>query len=547
MSKCEMARLHPTTPLNGPLGAGDYRERDVLRMLSAGLPDSFDVFHNLPWSSIHQDSQHFGELDLVIVSPVGHILLIEVKAGAINQGTSALTKTYGGIGSEKDIGHQVRRQHSTLMQRMRDGDIPQVNIGTLLVLPDHTVHSAVLAYPRERILDAPKLDTLCQQIMSTFPSESPSTDVREQVVNFFSNRFHVVVDVCTNIGQVQKLSTSLASGLATWLPKISHTSNLFFIQATAGSGKTQLALKLLHEAVKAKQRCSYVCFNRPLADHLSKLAPAAAEVTTFHQLCRDHAERNGEKLDFSDPSVFGKMVSGYVDASEGFTKSIDLLIIDESQDFEPPWAQAVLERLKDTGRLYVMGDTAQQLYERETFDLTDSVHITCMDNFRSPTKVVQMINQLGLSLEPIEARSVHAGETPHFYTWAPGQVNSLTALNQCLRKIWEDGYTPEQVAVISFHGVRSSEALAQEELGGYKTKRFSRYDEAGNALWTDGALLVESVYRFKGQSMPVIVLCEVDFEELTEKEKRKLFVGLTRGQVRVDLVMSEKSALILMQ
>lgn len=73
-------------------------------------------------------------------------------------------------------------------------------------------------------------------------------------------------------------------------------------------------------------------------------------------------------------------------------------------------------------------------------------------------------------------------------------------------------------------------------------KRFSKYDEAGNALWTDGVLLVESVYRFKGQSMPVVVLCEVDFEELTEKDKRKLFVGLTRGQVRVDIVLSEKSA-----
>ena len=42
--------------------------------------------------------------------------------------------------------------------------------------------------------------------------------------------------------------------------------------------------------------------------------------------------------------------------------------------------------------------------------------------------------------------------------------------------------------------------------------------------------------------MPVVVLCEIDFEELTEKDKRKLFVGLTRGQVRVDVVMSEKSA-----
>ena len=99
--------------------------------------------------------------------------------------------------------------------------------------------------------------------------------------------------------------------------------------------------------------------------------------------------------------------------------------------------------------------------------------------------------------------------------------------------------------VISYHGVKSSEALAQEKLGGYKTKRFSGYDEAGNALWTDGALLVESVYRYKGQSMPVVVFCEIDFEELTEKDKRKLFVGLTRGQIRIDIVMSESSAQLL--
>jgi superfamily I DNA and RNA helicase len=150
-----------------------------------------------------------------------------------------------------------------------------------------------------------------------------------------------------------------------------------------------------------------------------------------------------------------------------------------------------------------------------------------------------------LTAEPIEARSVHVGATPHFYTWAPNQINSRSALDQCLTKLWEDGYKPEQVAVISYHGAQNSEVLKLDELGGYKTKRFSKYDESGNALWTDGALLVESVYRFKGQSMPVVVLCEIDFEELTEKDKRKLFVGLTRGQVRVDVVMSEKSAMLL--
>ena len=540
-----MARTHPTTPLSGPLAAGEYRERDVLRLLSSGLPDSFDVFHNLPWSSVHQGQQHFGELDLVVISPEGHVLLIEVKAGSIHEGADALTKTYGNSGP-KDIGHQVRRQHSTLIQRMGQGDLPFVNVDTLLILPDHAVQSAVLAYPRQRIVDASEMNALCQRIMHTFPSESPATGARGQVVDFFANRFQVVTDVSTNINQVQQLTTSLASGLATWVPKIAHTSNTFVVQATAGSGKTQLALKLLQDAVKAKERCCYVCFNRPLADHLSKLAPAAVEVTTFHQLCRDYAERKAGQLDFADPDIFTKIVTEYVEASGSFTKSIDLLLIDESQDFEIAWADAVTERLKESGRLYVMGDTGQQLYARESFELPDAVHVNCMDNFRSPQRVVQVINQLGLSQEPVVSRSVHAGETPYIYTWAPGQITSIKALEQCLTKIWEDGFKPEQVAVISYHGAKSSQVLRLDELCGFKTRRFSQYDEAGNALWTDGALLIESVYRFKGQSMPVVVLCEVDFEELTPKDKRKLFVGLTRGQVRVDMVMSEKSAQLLM-
>jgi hypothetical protein len=65
-----MARIHPSTPLHNPLTAGDYRERDILNILGDGLPANFDVFHNLPWSSMHHGQQQFGELDLVVISPL---------------------------------------------------------------------------------------------------------------------------------------------------------------------------------------------------------------------------------------------------------------------------------------------------------------------------------------------------------------------------------------------------------------------------------------------------------------------------------------------
>jgi hypothetical protein len=40
----------------------------------------------------------------------------------------------------------------------------------------------------------------------------------------------------------------------------------------------------------------------------------------------------------------------------------------------------------------------------------------------------------------------------------------------------------------------------------------------------------------------VVVLYNIDFDTVTDAERRKLFVGLTRGQLRVDLVLSERAA-----
>lgn len=58
--------------------------------------------------------------------------------------------------------------------------------------------------------------------------------------------------------------------------------------------------------------------------------------------------------------------------------------------------------------------------------------------------------------------------------------------------------------------------------------------------------MTESVYRFKGQSAPAVVLAEIDFETLDEKAVRKLFVGATRATLKLVLVLSENAAGILL-
>lgn len=543
--KSLMACIHPSFPLLTPTRLGSYRERDILRVLEQGLNERFDVFHNLSWSGMQGEQQSFGEYDFVIVSPGGQLLILEIKAGDVAESDGGLTKQYRSQGP-KDIGHQMRRMHSSLLQRIENGDLPQVHVGALLVLPDHKIQGATVSYPPERVIDASQIDQLCQRISASFPAYALAEDQRQQVMNFLSNRFEVLPDVATHIGQVQQATTQLASGLATWVPRITHTDQLYQIEATAGSGKTQLALALLAQAAAQGKKARYVCFNRPLADHLARLAPARCEVTTFHQLCREHAEQQGQNLDFADPQVFERITQQYLQDVATLPARLGLLILDESQDLNPEWADAMSQALLPDGQLYVMGDSQQQLYEREAFSLTSAVQVRCMDNFRSPQRVVQMINRLGLTPEPVLARSAHVGDLPHFHVWESGQSSAQGKLNECLQQLWSSGYTPDQVAVISYRGVQQSEVLRQERLGGQATRRFTgQYDSAGNAQWSEGPLLAESLYRFKGQSAPAVVLCEVDFEALTERDKRKLFVGLTRAQMRVDVVLSERAARVL--
>jgi len=50
--------------------------------------------------------------------------------------------------------------------------------------------------------------------------------------------------------------------------------------------------------------------------------------------------------------------------------------------------------------------------------------------------------------------------------------------------------------------------------------------------------LVDSLFRFKGQCADAVVLTEIDFKEWDQVTKNKLFVGLTRARLTINLVMS---------
>ena len=152
---------------------------------------------------------------------------------------------------------------------------------------------------------------------------------------------------------------------------------------------------------------------------------------------------------------------------------------------------------------------------------------------------MNLINALHLTSTEIEGLGPHAGELPDPIVFdSAGALNACTiqAIDRCLAR----GFALDDIAVISMRGRERSQLQGIDTLGAWALRRFTgTFDAGGAPVWTVGALLVESVRRFKGQAAAAVVLTECDFAELSHINRRLLFVGLTRARVHLEWVISE--------
>jgi AAA domain/UvrD-like helicase C-terminal domain/Nuclease-related domain len=539
-----MSILRPTIPLHSrAFNAGEHAEIELLQTLERGLSDAYTLFHSVDWSrGIGAQEQH-GEIDIVVVNQAGDVLLIEVKSGEVDFTPAGIFKTYGG--QVKNITRQVGLQYGALKTRLEDA-VLNVHLNHLLVLPHLKVQSETAQWPRARIVDSDDIDNIVSRISQTLGPGLPNAANHPRVLAFFENKFQVAPDVTALSGRIQQSATRMSAGLTTWVPRIASASGLVRVVGTAGSGKTQLALRLLRDADAAGQKAAYICFNRALADHISQLAPVRMPAETFHEYAQRVVRRNGEAVDFRQAGAFEKLAARCIELLELAKPDLDLLILDEMQDMQPEWVLALLSRLKVEGKGVLLEDPEQQLYkDRVAFDLQEAVVITSNENFRTPRALVQLVNMLKLTRIEVEAMSPFEGEIPDPIVYeSPEKIAPCTvkAVERCL----ERGFALADIAVVSMRGRERSVLQGLDKLGQWSLSRFTgQFDEGSTPIWKEGQLLLESVRRFKGQAAAAVVLTECDMAQIDSINRRLLFVGLTRARVHLEWVISKDTACVL--
>jgi hypothetical protein len=525
------------------------RELETLELLGKGLDDSYTVYHGVHWTNVESKNYAiYGEIDFAVVSPSGKLLLIEQKTGYLDETDDGLEKKYAE--KSKNVPFQIARNAHGLQHRLKQAlKGNSVFVDSILYCPDYKIKKLGSAgIDPKRIVDSTRKDQLVEIIQSIIPADEPNVTVQELLHQFLSDLLEIVPDVNAVIGQTDKLYTRVSGGLSEWAQKIDFTPFRLRVIGTAGSGKTQLALSVFRESIKQGRKPLYVCYNRSLADHVSKVAPEGGMVTGYHQLGDRIAKLLGTPIDHLKPGPFAQMEATLDSYLPSDAQMFDDLIVDEGQDFKPKWAANLLRLLRPSGKAWWLEDPLQNVYSRERIPFDGWVTIRSEANFRSPKRVLSGINELLGLVPPIVSCSPIEGGEVEVLTYE-SQSELVPRTVEALDRAIELGFESKHIALLSFRGRESSVLTPFTQIGQHTLRSpiQGKYDEFGNPEYAEGEITTDSVHRFKGQAAPCVVLTEIDFAQMDENSKIRIFVGATRATMKLIIVISKRSLCTLLE
>ncbi len=517
------------------------REIETLGLLASALSDAYTIYHAVHWTNVERGYSVYGEIDFVVVNRSGALLLIEQKSGFLEEGPDGLAKRH----AEKrtSVPMQMARNVAAIQAKLRARPGCQaLPVDYLLYCPDYTVRKLQTAgIAPERIVDAGNAGRLAGIVGEILPPGEPA-DTARQAHRFLRDILQLETDVSALIGRARGMVTRISGGLAHWARQLEFAPFRLRVTGTAGSGKTQLALAEYGDALERGGRPLYLCYNRPLADHFQRIAPPGGLACTLHMFCDQRVRAAGETPDFNRPDAYEWLLERAAALAMDDADRFDTVIVDEGQDFTDDWRDLALRLVKPDGRMLWLEDPMQNLYLRPTVELPGWVRLRADGNFRSPRPVARMLQAMLPPDIHIEAQGPFQSSELVLLTYRDaGEL--AQRVKEAIRLCLAEGFRKSDLALVSFRGREQSQLFSQPHLGPHSLKTFTgRYDLLGQPLYSEGDVLLESVYRFKGQAAPAIVFAEIDFDTLDERVLRKLFVGATRAMMKLVLVASEAAA-----
>ena len=538
-----MARVFPSDLSKLALAGAHRPELATLALLRKRLPDDYTVFHGVHWSREYAKWTHFGEVDFVVVNRSGDVLLIEQKNGTLSEADDGLVKQYED--GDKNVNDQIRRSADKVREKFKwqHGSARKLDLDYLIYCPDHRVVKInAAALDMRRIVDAGAKDGLAGRIQSVLGPGSDVAGARGETVRaFFRQTLDLVPDIHAHIDAQESAFVRRAGALAELLSRLEMDPFRLRIRGTAGCGKSLVAREAYDRAIENGRRPLLLCFNRSLAERLRARVKAGGYVDTWNGFCAKFLESQGARLDFSatgaNPRFWQDVQEQVMGAAIPDDWLFDALIVDEGQDFEQEWYDILMLFLVPNAEILWLEDADQNIYGKEPVTLPGFAGFRADTNYRSPERIATFIREVLPFRFEIGNDLPGLGTGVHGYDDPEEQLRIVARL---VRDLNRRGFDHHDIVVLTCHGVGNSVFSTCEKVGQVRLRRFTGdYDLFGNQLSTDGQLAFDSVYRFKGQEAPAVILVDVDpGPDRLNRAQRLLYCGMTRAAVRLEILVN---------
>lgn len=536
-----MAHIIPSDITRLAMAGAHSPELETLRVLKRRLPNDYTVFHGVHWTREYRSGARFGEIDFVVLNRSGDVLFIEQKNGALEETGGGLVKSYDDRG--RNVVDQVTRSMEQVLAKFqwRHGRDARLTRDYLIYLPDYrvaNVNAAGLA--ADRVVDAGSKGKLAERIDALLgPGVDDDGRHFERVHDFFRQTFQVVADVATFSTTHDKHFIRQVGPAAEILANLEMDPFRLRFEGAAGSGKSLLAHQFFTRQSQQGSRVLLVCFNRPLAERLRDSvadAPAGC-INNFHGFCAAFLESRGLALTFPerpDAAFWNDLQEQVCGQNIPDDWQFDTLIVDEGQDFEREWLEILRLFVPGNADILWLEDSEQNLYAKERVELDGFVTYRCRDNYRTPDSIARFIRAaLPIEFEPRNDLP-GLGVGVDAYDDPAGQVRIVDRIVQDRVK---QGFAHEDIVILTCGGLEKSVFFKTRSVAGIPLRRPTREYRDGRQVLTPGRIGYDSIYRYKGQQSPSVILVDVGMNaDRLEPAQRALYCGMTRATVRLDIV-----------
>lgn len=494
-------------------------------------------------------SQNGGEVDLAIIVPSCHtVVLLEIKGheSVEEHGDHVFVRYQDG--SRKDPLAQVDRARgdilSILQHGRRDGKLKEhVHVVTGVLLPFATLTSTGgIPWDRRQIVDEPEIrDGLIEAIqrIATYGNAGPYTSgplhsktqvfLRDQ----FQPRFQPRFDSRSLIDAAEREALELTEQQFRVIDSIFDNDHVpHIIHGPAGSGKTVLAMDLLHRYNRdfPNERLLFLCYNTFLAQKAQGMSDGSFEVSTVHKFMMELTKGLFSSAQLNAPDFFEKILpekATYVAMEEEIT--YDLIVLDEYPDaFSTPvltFLDTILEGGFAEGRWHFLGDIQQNIFKR---DLGDSFaafekkfcgsrvpyRTTLRENLRNTRQIAELGRRI---LRDDRIRAVRADGAP---IQVNGYQDLTVAVEQEVRRWLKAGYLPSEIVVLS-----PKSELIEVTIGNHAIRVLSNVED-------EAVLGLTTARKYKGCESPVVILVDPQATACASDEhlRQLTYVAVTRAK-----------------